>query len=292
VRSLGVFCEDNDEELHRRQADINRELFGCNFVDLAGIRLCSRVGEDNILMRFARDGRGELTPFFEELVEMAQDLKVALVVIDTIADTFGGNQNDAGQVRQFVQFGLARLARTIGGAVLACAHPSRAGQTSGTGESGSVQWDAAVRSRLYLSAPAKEEGEPNPDQDGRLLTRKKANYAARDDAIDLFWHKGVFKTAGGEASDGPKPDAQTVFLTLLDQMAGEGQTLSHKARAGNYAPKMFLTRPERWGYRRSDFERAMQELFKIGDIRIEEYGKASSRMERIVRGSPARSHGF
>jgi RecA-family ATPase len=282
VRSLGVFCEDDDDELHRRQADINRELFGCGFADLGGMRLMSRLGEDNILMTFARNGRGELTPFFDELAVMAQDLKAALIVIDTIADTFGGNQNDAGQVRLFVQFALARLARTIDGAIVACAHPSRAGQNAGTGESGSVQWDATMRSRLYLSAPAKDENELPADPNGRVLSRKKANYAAREDAVDLFWHMGVFKSETSVA-DGPKPDAQTVFLTLLDQMWSERQWVSHNIHS-NYAPKLFAKRSGRQGYTKVDFERAMQALFEAREIGIVEHKTPDRKSkERIAR---------
>jgi RecA-family ATPase len=213
-----------------------------------------------------------------------------LVIIDTIADTFGGNQNDAGQVRQFVQFGLGRLARTIGGAVVACAHPSRTGQFTGTGESGSVQWDATVRSRLYLSPPPKDKAKDKEDDepvdpDARVLTRKKANYAARDDAINLRWHDGVFTAETGVGDDLDRPDAQTVFLALLDKMTAEGQTLSHNTRAGNYAPKAFLSRQDRWGYRLPDFERSMQLLFQRGEIRIQPYGKPSKQMQRIERGT-------
>jgi RecA-family ATPase len=282
MRSLGVFCEDDDDELHRRQAAINRQLHGCDFADLGGMLLLPRLGEDNILMRFTRDGRGEPTGFFDQLAEAAQDQRIELIVIDTIADTFGGNQNDAGQVRQFVQFGLARLARIIGGAVLACAHPSRAGQNSGTGESGSVQWDATVRSRLYLALPGKEDDEQPADPDVRVLTRKKANYAARDDAVDLSWSNGVFKTATG--SEVARPDAETVFLTLLDQMSVEGQVLSHKVKAGNYAPRMFKSRSGRSGYRIDDFTRAMQELLKRREIAIVEYKTPERKTgERIQR---------
>jgi RecA-family ATPase len=283
VRSVGVFCEDDDDELHRRQNAINRELYRCDFADLGDMRLLPRLGEDNILMTFGSDGRGAPTPFFSQLAEMAQAERANLVVIDTIADTFGGNQNDAGQVRQFVQFGLGRLARMIGGAVMACAHPSRAGQNAGTGESGSVQWDATFRSRLYMSAPPKGEDDEIIDPDARVLTRKKANYAARDDVIELRWRDGVFSTGGGVGLGDDRPDAATVFLAQLAKMTEEGQSLSHNHRAGNYAPRVFLDRREHWGYRQKDFERAMQSLFERGEIRVEGYGPPSKRMQRIVR---------
>jgi RecA-family ATPase len=123
ARSIGLFCEDDEDELRRRQAAINHQLYGCDFADLNATRWLPRLGENNLLMVFARNGAGELTPLFEQIREASLDIRAKLVLIDTVADTFGGNQNDAGQVRQYVQFGLARLARDIGGAVLACAQP-------------------------------------------------------------------------------------------------------------------------------------------------------------------------
>jgi RecA-family ATPase len=128
VRSLGMFCEDDMDELRRRQDAINRELHdGAGLDALGDMRWLPRPGEDNLLIVFARNGRGELTPAFEALREAALDFGAKLVSIDTVADTFGGNQNDAGQVRQYVMFGLTRLAMDIGGSVVACAHPSREG---------------------------------------------------------------------------------------------------------------------------------------------------------------------
>jgi RecA-family ATPase len=286
VRSLGVFCEDDVDELRRRQAAINRTLYNVDLDALGDIRWPSRVGEDNLLMVFNRSGRAELTPLFGLLREAALDLGARQIVIDTIADTFGGNQNDMGQVRQYVMFGLTRLAMDIGGGVVACAHPSRSGISSGTGESGSVQWDATFRSRLYLSAPEKEKDDDGPeDPDARVLTRKKANYATRDEAIDLRWHDGVLRVDGSTA-EGECPDAETVFLSLLDKTTAERQPVSHNSRAGNCAPKVFALRPERRGYRRADFERAMQRLFSMNSIGIAEYQRSGHSHEKIVRNEP------
>jgi hypothetical protein len=54
-----------------------------------------------------------------------------------------------------------------------------------------VQWDAAFRSRQYLSTPKKDGDDEPADPDARVLTRVKANYAARDEALELQWHNGV-----------------------------------------------------------------------------------------------------
>ena len=139
-----------------------------------------RLGEDNLLMTFGRNGVGKLTKFHQQVLEAALDLKAKLVIIDTVADTFGGNENDRSQVRQFVQRALGRIALKIDGAVVCCAHPSRAGISSGEGDSGSTGWSNAFRSRLYIRHV---EDDPN----GRILDRKKANYAARNDEIRLRW---------------------------------------------------------------------------------------------------------
>jgi RecA-family ATPase len=282
--SLGFFCEDDEDELHRRLANINHQLYGCQFTDLGAMRYVPRLGDNNLLMVPHPKWKHMVpTKFFEQVCDEARTSGAQLIVIDTVADTFGGNQNDAGQVRQYVQYGLARLARTLGDtAVLACAHPSRAGINAGSGESGSVQWDAVFRSRHYLQAPTKGDGDL-VDPDARVLTRKKANYAAREETVELRWHDGVISRASETMTEGERASAETVFLTILEKMTAEGQSVSHNTRAGNYAPKEFVKRPGRQRYQIRDFARAMQALFEMGEIRIEEYGKPSHRLQKIVR---------
>ena len=102
VASLGVYCEDPEAELWRRQDDICAS-YGVERADLAEAYWMIRFGEDNSLMTFTRRGVGELTPFHKEVIEAARDLEVRLVGIDTTSDTFAGNENDRSQVRQFVQ---------------------------------------------------------------------------------------------------------------------------------------------------------------------------------------------
>ena len=91
-RTFGLFCEDDENELHRRQNHINQALDIC-FNDLADMRWASGVGDDNILMTFPAGGEAVLTPRYAEIVKEAKDFGAKLVVIDTAADTFGGNEN-------------------------------------------------------------------------------------------------------------------------------------------------------------------------------------------------------
>ena len=53
VKTVGVFCEDDPEELQRRMADVAAH-YGATAADLDRISLVSRVGEENTLVEFGR----------------------------------------------------------------------------------------------------------------------------------------------------------------------------------------------------------------------------------------------
>lgn len=75
-----------------------------------------------------------------------------------------------------------------------------------------------------------------------------------------------------------------MFLALLDAFTAEGQHVSPKPRAGNYAPALFMTRSpkERDSYQRADFVRAMQTLLRDRKIKIVPYGPPSSGYQKLV----------
>jgi hypothetical protein len=130
IVSLGVYCEDDEDELWRRQCAITAD-YGCDLNQrLASVHWMPRFGEDNILMTFTRSGVGQPTKFLGEVIDATLDTHARLVVIDAAADTFGGaDENNRGQARQFIQRGLGqiivRLRKfNIDGAVLCNAHPS------------------------------------------------------------------------------------------------------------------------------------------------------------------------
>jgi len=265
--SLLHFCEDDLDEMHRRQDDINRAA-DCTFADLGAMRWLPRLGYDNALMTFA-DGRPRHTPLFDQLLSAAHAHRAKLIITDTLADIFSGNENDRGQARAFAQQALGHLARETQGAVIALAHPSRAGMNSGSGESGSTAWIGTFRSQLYLSTP-KTEGEAEPsDPDLRMLTRRKANAARRNEVIELRWKNGVFAVTSppaGIIGSIERRTCQRVFLDLLARTISEGQRVTHNSRAGNYAPRVFVLRPDRERFAKADFERAMQALFAARSI--------------------------
>lgn len=89
------------------------------------------------------------TALWAELRAEVLEFRPVLLVLDTLADVFGGSEKDRAQVRQFV--GLLRgLAIEADLATLLLGHPSIAGMASGAGTSGSTAWSNSVRSRLCL----------------------------------------------------------------------------------------------------------------------------------------------
>jgi RecA-family ATPase len=178
--------------------------------------------------------------------------------------------------------GLGGLARALDGIVITNGHPSRSGQSTGSGEFGSIQWDAAFRSRLYLQTP-KGNGE-TPDFFVRTLTRKKANHALREDTIPLQWKDGVFVNTDHTGIIGAieRRTCKRIFLDLLDKTSTENQPVSSSSRAGNYAPKLFASRPEAQGYSKADFEKAMQACFSNRNITNIDYGRKGDERTRIA----------
>jgi hypothetical protein len=284
--SIGFYCEDPDEELHRRQEWINAG-YGIEMGQATGATYVPRVGMANTLMTFSSKGIGELTPLYRQWREHALDMGVRLVVVDAAADVFAGNEIDRGQVRQFVQISMGRLAMEIRGAVVLAAHPSQSGLTSGGGTSGSTGWNNAFRSRMYLDYPKSAkpadgtDSEP-PDTFARVLRRMKGNYAPPTGFIEVHWRNGLL--VPDSATSGPRRPAAEVYLTLLATLDGEGKRVSPNWQAQTYAPTAFSKRPraERDGYNKGDFDRAQSDLFKQRKLEIKRVGPPSKQVEIIA----------
>lgn len=270
--SLLLFCEDDIDEMHRRQADINAH-YGCGFADLGAMRWLPRLGEDNALMSFDADGLARRTLLFDRFLAAAKGHHAQLVITDTLADVFTGNENDRAQARQFGQAILGHIARETGAASLTLAHPSLNGAANGSTGSGSTAWKGTFRSQLYIESPDAAEGEQQ-DPDMRVLRRAKANYARRDETIEMRWVQGVFvplHAATGIIASIERRTCERVFLDLLARIAAEGRYVCENVHAQNYAPKIFAMRPDRERFRIADFAVAMQALFARRLIRNETF---------------------
>ena len=278
---FGLFCEDDEDELHRRQELINVH-YGCSFADLEmNMAWISTVGAGAELADFSQYEAPKPSDYFHRLVATALDFGAGLVVVDSLHDVFTGNENNRIHARWFIRL-LQDLAQGIDGAVVLTAHPSLSGRSSGTGESGSTAWGNAVRSRLYLDRP---DGEVAADESERILTRKKSNYARSGESLTLNWRDGVLianPPPVGVLAGMEGRNAERVFLDQLAALTIEGRHLSENSHSGNYAPKLFAKRPDREGFNRPDFAKAMERLFVDSRIRVEPYGRPGDNHRHIV----------
>ncbi len=213
-RAMGLFCEDDADEMHRRQDAICRS-YGVELRDLGGMRWSCPVGDDNTLIRFEPDGTPVMTDRFADFVAQARAFAPGLVVLDVAADLFGGNENVRQQVSTFLKFCLGGLARDLGAAVLLNAHPSRAGISSGDMDGGSTGWNGGARSRWSLVTPRDEDGPV--DETARVLTKRKANYSTRGDEIRLRFAR---RRAGARGRAGQRHGGQPGAAELRGGVPG------------------------------------------------------------------------
>lgn len=267
--SIGLFSEDDKDELHIRLDGIRR-FYCTQFTELDDMVMVDGTGQDNLLVVW--DGTAlKATRRFEQLREHALDIRAKLIVIDTAATTFGGNEIDRTQVTQFVGTYLTRLAQDIDGAVLLNAHPSVSGMASGNMTSGSTAWNGSARSRWAVTRPDGEDGKPKLDSPERVLTRRKSNGAAAGETIVLEWSEGVFKTPHGAApaASGPRKDAAE--KALMDGLLAASRPLSDSKNASNFAPKIIAASPEGRDFKVAELAEALRNMMSRGDIVVSEY---------------------
>ena len=292
-KSLAVFCEDDPEELHRRMNDICKHG-NIPFSDLENMRMISRVGQANEFLRRDKYGKQQgPSDFYFQVLDEAKRFGAQLVVLDGLHDLFDGNENSRPEARSFVNL-LRRIALETDGGVLLNAHPSMAGLSSGSGNSGSTAWNNAVRQRLYLTRPKDDD---DRDADARVLKTMKSNYGKIGEEIKLRWQEGVFvrdePDAGFVANlqkRAHEKHACDAFLNCLDASNKQGRHVTDAHNSPRYAPKVFAEMPEARGVKIKAIERAMSSLFNDGTIKIgsilDPYRKPQKAIVRAAGGVP------
>jgi RecA-family ATPase len=277
---LDLSAEDDRDEVHRRSDQI-ATFYGVTLPEVVGVTVWSLADEDALLFTA---GPGEVlapTDRWRLLQQFVGDVRPVLVILDSLADVYGANENDRGQVRQFV-----RNLRSLKTTIVLLAHPSLTGLATGSGLSGNTAWNNSVRSRLYFSAPTAEDG--GASEPGlRTLAVKKANYTQAGAELRVRYVAGAFAaddvgvtSALDRQISAGRVDEQ--FLQLLDAYKAEGRTVSHLP-GRNYGPTLFAGDPRARGTTMKGFQGAMNRLFAANAIRVGQWGPASRRISFIER---------
>jgi len=140
LRVLMWACEDDKDELWRRQVAVCNQL-QIPLKSLEGKFVCMpRRGLDNTLFSLSF-GAPLITTAFELLREQVNDLDTDVLVLDNIAQIYGGHGADGHQVTMFVN-AVAGLVRGRPFCPVLLGHVAR---TPGSEYSGSAAWENSCR---------------------------------------------------------------------------------------------------------------------------------------------------
>lgn len=279
ANSLYLTCEDDYDELHRRQKKI---CAGTNttLTYLSGkMHIMSLMGAiGNELATFDEAGRMKTSEAFKRLLCTIRAYKIGFVVLDNVAHLFTGNENIRNQVAAFCGL-LNKLASETQCAVLLIGHPNKAGDAY----SGSTAWENQVRSRLFMEVPKDEDGNI-PDMDARILRRAKANYAQNGETIDFRWHEMCFKTDSDMPADEFADHAtsqreafdERAFMACLEETTRQNRAVSEQP-GRNYAPNIFAEMKASQRMGKTRLKRAMNRLFDAGKLERGEVARGKDR---------------
>jgi RecA-family ATPase len=277
-----VTAEDSKDELHRRLFEVCKGV-AVKVGDLSCLHITSLVDADATLATAGRDDVLTETPLYRKIERILKETRPRLLALDTLADTFGGNEIVRAQARRFITM-LRHLALKYNCAILVLAHPSLDGIRSGKGTSGSTAWNNSVRSRLYFKRVEDETGREE-DEDARILEVAKANYGRKGLNIPMRWERGLFvpvrKAGGGDDPLVAATNAKTVFLDLLAKHRANNSFVSMDQSSPPYVPKIFGPEAKKRGISRLDLIDAMHLLLDEKKIENAPHGMASKKVFRL-----------
>ena len=290
--------EEDEEEMHRRFADIVQHL-DVSYQDLinGGLHLIDKAGRNAMLACPGPSGLELVTTrFLEQLSADARRIHPKLVILDNRNMVYGGNINDPTQVSSFINTmrGFAIDANT---AVILILHPSMAGiaaaaDSSHQGLAGVMNWHDMPRGRMFFNR-IKTDDDKEIDKDLRQLICKKNNYGPDDETIIMRWKTGT--NGSGVFVMEPKPGsleamaenkrAEELFLSSLQRLNDQNRgPFSHKEKSNNYAPAAIAALPEAKtaGIKKAALAQAMDRLINAKKITIEPYGSPSKGWTKLV----------
>lgn len=196
ARSFGLFCEDSQQELERRQAGINA------FYDVAAADLetelawDSRDGREALCIEFERfSEKPKFTDLWRQMWDFVKGEGVEIVALDTARTIFGGNESSPVQVTRFLREAQRKVIE-INGALIINAHPPK---NDARGYGGSGAWLASVRAGLSLTRPSDWDEERDGIRDPRRVLRGLgSNYSGGVNAEPLTYQDGVWILTEGD----------------------------------------------------------------------------------------------
>lgn len=273
-------CEDDHDELWRRQRAIASWLKQ-PLSDFGNLHIVPRHGHENTLVT-TEYGRPMFTHGLEDLKQQAGDYAADVVILDNVAQIYGGNENDRHSVTMFMNGISGALP---GKAIMLLAHPSR---TTGSEFSGSGAWEAVARTRLYLGRKlpdenTKDDQEPEDDVT-RYLCRRKANYSTRDYRRFEFNNgvlvEDVTEGAGGIIASIRSNKAERVVIEGLQQLTRMDVRATDGKTSPQYLPRLLTDYKLNQGVPARELGQAMRAAVVSGVITRGVVGRYATRAKK------------
>ena len=179
-KCLILSCEDDLDEVHRR-LDRMCKAHEWRFQDFKNnLVFCCRAGSDNLFIEYVAHGKTSTkTGFFNAFIKTIKNENFEFVVIDNIANVYGGNENDRSETTRFMN-AIYELCVSANISILLLEQPPKGAATY----SGSTAWEAAIRQRFNLKK----------DNNGLYILKcEKANYIRVGEEVEMAKNDdGVF----------------------------------------------------------------------------------------------------
>lgn len=279
VKVLYWACEDDHDQLWRRQAKICAH-YGIGMSSLRdNFRVDARYGFENTLLS-TEFGRPLWTGQIELLREQVNDLKTDVLILDNLGHTFGGNENVRHDVTLFIN-GIAGLVQDRPFCPVFLGHPSKSANSE---YSGSTAWENAVRMRWYLDdkmPDQRSESEGDPDQDFRVLAKRKFNYTRRD-YVQLRFGDGVLvpeqleNSSPGLMQHLRKRKARTVILSAIRKLTAV-RIFGGNQPGRNYLPHLIIENKLSEDCTKAELSEAMRAMILAQEIEMSDLGKNAAR---------------
>lgn len=268
--AAGIFCEDADNTLHKRQREICTAL-SIAFDEVADdLSPMSYVGVDALLWT----EKGEATRLLADLerdLEGRPDLK--LLVLDGTSFVFGASEFERGPVTRFMA-ALTGLAQRLKIAVVLITHESKSSKDDDIhAASGSTAWINSARSVVKLN----DEGD-----DRRTFVHIKANLSKRVPSIPCSLSSGAFIPLNIDTRR--RDDCRSATERLMRAALQSGESLSPNRMANNYAPRWLAANQGATDFVEAEFDQAVSDLngfvFEIANINSK--GKVVARFQLVT----------
>jgi hypothetical protein len=243
-RVLGLFAEEDDEELHRRLRAVLRGLAadagGTGDLELdlrENLLLKSLSGEDSLMTSADANGSVTRTNFSERLCALIKQLgEFKLIIIDPVSRFRGGNENFAEDATRFVE-AAEFIARETGATVLLLHHANKASSSAEDQHQGASRGSSAltdgVRWQMNLSALTDKQAKVltlENDVRHEYLSAKvtKNNYGPSGDTV--FLHRETHGVLAFHDHQGTQRtgelDRMRLLVETVKQCSDRGQAYS------------------------------------------------------------------